>query len=291
MNPYITSSIPQIDKNHSEEAMAAMIQAMGSTQANGHFWLFKNFMTNGPVGSLLKAHLASQNMPSALSDEYSRPVMTHGETFENHMKTQVSRSRRRGLARNRKRLQELGAVTTRAFTNGDDLDAAVDDFLRIEAAGWKGDQGSALACNENLATFARAAFGSKNTMPAARADMLYLDDKPIAASLSVLSGKTVFTLKTAYDEIYKSFGPGLLLEQDIVESFLSEDWAEMMDSAVTEQPHVLGGMWNSNATVGTMLLCAKGDNSHETFRYYQNIEAMRQRVRKLLKEVASKARN
>ena len=65
MNPYITSSIPLIDKNHSEEAMAAMIQAMGSTQANGHFWLFKNFMTNGPVGCLLKTHLASQNMPSA----------------------------------------------------------------------------------------------------------------------------------------------------------------------------------------------------------------------------------
>lgn len=289
-NPYIASTIPVIDKNHSEEAMAALVQAMGLPQTNGRFWLFKNFTVDGPVGALLTAHLTSQNMSSALSGAYSRPVMTSGETFESHMETQVSRSRRRGLARNRKRLQKLGEVTMKTFTGGVDLDVAVEAFLRIEASGWKGEKGSALACDDNLARFARSAFGSKETMTAARADILYLDDKHIAVSLSAQSGRTIFTLKTAYDETYKAFGPGLLLEQDIVESFLTGGWAEVMDSAVTEPTHVLGSLWNSKVTVGTMLLCVDNSKTQETFSHYQSIEAMRQRLRKLLKEVATIAR-
>ena len=164
------------------------------------------------------------------------------------MKLHVSSKRRREIGRNRRRLEELGIVTFTSADNGPLLASAVETFLALETSGWKGARGTALACQPASLAFARATFNA-DAPGESRVDLLALDGKPVAASLAVLSGGTAFTIKGGYNEAYASYGVGLLLEVEILRSFLTERWADRLDAA-TSGGHAIDNLWPGRMVVG-----------------------------------------
>jgi len=263
---------------------------MGENGAYRNFWLFDNFNLEGAVGTLFADGIKGENLASEIFNEFDRPTLKQGSTFEQHMLDHVSKKRRKSLKRNHRKLSERGRVELRSFTTGPELNAAVEDFLTIEASGWKGQQGTALACNKNSATFARQAFGASGGKSITRADVLYLDEFPIALSLSIYSGKTAFTLKCAYDETYATYSPGLLLELAIIEDFLETGWVERLDSAITTTGHVIQSLWNSSIRVGDLLLCADNSRSFDSFQNFAHMEKLRRLSRLKLKNIVAKYR-
>jgi len=290
INPYITLTTPLVDRDYPREVVEALVAGMNEHGAAGSFWLFDNFNLDGPVGKLFNEILKAGNLPSKIFNEFNRPILDQGATFDEHMRAHVSKSRIKGLKRSRKRLCEQGTVSLRSYNRGPELETAVEEFLTIEASGWKGEQGTALACEESTKAFARQAFGSSDGKSITRADVLYLDEKAIAVSLAIYVGKTAFTLKCAYDEEYRSYGPGLLLEQDIIEDFFETRWADRLDSAITVSGHVLQGLWSDSMRVGDLLLCADGAKTPENFKHYAQIEKLRRLFRQKLKDIIAKTR-
>ncbi len=290
INPYSTLTIPLVDRRYPREVVTALLSAMAEHGAYRSFWLFDNFNLEGPVGTLFLDGLKTQSLVGEIFDEFDRPGLSQGATFDQHMRDHVSKKRRKRLKRARDKLSERGKVELRSFTTGPELNAAVEDFLTIEASGWKGQQGSALACNKNSATFARQAFGASGGKSISRADVLYLDEFPIAVSLSIYTGKTAFTLKCAYDETYRSYSPGLLLELAIIEDFLETRWVEHLDSAVTTTGHVIQSLWNSSIRVGDLLLCADSSRSFDSFQNFAHLEKLRRLSRRKLKNIVAKYR-
>jgi hypothetical protein len=164
----------------------------------------------------------------------------------------VSSNRRKGLARNRRRLEELGKVGHECHCFGEGLDRAVSAFLKIEAGGWKGKQGTALACDEKTRKFALDAFTGDEANSICRADVLTLNRAPIAVSLIALAGRTGFTVKGCYDEAYRSYSAGLLLEIEVIHGFLSGNWASRLDSA-TAGTHVIDSLWQGRIDVADLI--------------------------------------
>jgi hypothetical protein len=116
-------------------------------------------------------------------------------------------------------------------TTGEGLDRAVEAFLAIEALGWKGRRGTAMASRPATVDLARRLFGRASPPVSGRADLLALDGVPIAASLALLCGGTAHLLKAAYDESYRRFGPGVMLEEAILRSLRDTAFAERLDSS------------------------------------------------------------
>ncbi len=290
INPYSTLTVPLVDRRYPQEVVTALLSAMGENGAYRNFWLFDNFNLEGAVGTLFADGIKGENLASEIFNEFDRPTLKQGSTFEQHMLDHVSKKRRKSLKRNHRKLSERGRVELRSFTTGPELNAAVEDFLTIEASGWKGQQGTALACNKNSATFARQAFGASGGKSITRADVLYLDEFPIALSLSIYSGKTAFTLKCAYDETYATYSPGLLLELAIIEDFLETGWVERLDSAITTTGHVIQSLWNSSIRVGDLLLCADNSRSFDSFQNFAHMEKLRRLSRLKLKNIVAKYR-
>lgn len=289
-HPFITLTIPLVDRQYPDRVVEALVIAMVEHGASGGFWLFDNFNLKGPVGLLFSDVFNAGDLSSKIFDEFDRTVLDHGPTFEQHMATCVSNKRRRDLKRNRKRLSKRGEVVMRSFTQGEELTGAVDDFLKMEAAGWKGKKGTALACHEATEVFSRNVFGTGDEKSITRADVLYLDARPIALSLAIHTGNTAFTMKCTYDEDYRTYSPGLLLEQDIIEDFLKTGWVERLDSATTVSGHVVQGLWNNSISVGDLLLCADETRSVEAFQHYANLEKLRRLFRQKLKTIVAKSR-
>jgi hypothetical protein len=247
---YTFSCMPLLDEVRKTEAAGALLNMLASI--NKGEWIVPTVNTKGEACQAMIAALEQKGVPWALSNYFTRAILDAGSTFDEHMKRHVSSSRRKSLARNQRRLEDLGKVEHECHCVGEGLDRAVSAFLKIEAGGWKGKRGTALACDEKTRKFAINAFTGEGANSICRADVLTLNGAPIAVSLITLAGRTGFAVKVAYDESYRSCSPGLLLETEVIRSFLSGGWASRLDSA-TAGAHVLDGLWSGQIEVADLM--------------------------------------
>lgn len=254
--PYTPMTVPLIDRREAIAAIAGLVDAMSDGTTGADAWLLLDMTLDGPVNRALSAEWHKRDMEHQVYGPFERAILTHGDTFDTHMKSQVSKKRRKDLVRNRKRLAELGTLHYERHTDGKGLECAVEDFLRIEAAGWKGAAGTALDCSTETRAFARQAFGTWNRQSVTRADLLRLNGQAIAVNLSLQTGRTAFTIKCAFDETYRTQSAGLLLEEDMIRDFLEGDWADTLDSA-TAPGHLIQSLWNGSIRVGDLLVDAR----------------------------------
>lgn len=237
--PYSLNGTPLIHRDHSDTAIAALVD--GLAQLAGGIWVFNELDIDGPVFAALKTRFKATGVSWLTVRNFERASFRHGMSIETLLDSHLSAKRRKDLRRNLKRLEKLGRVSHESHADGSGLGVALDAFLELETSGWKGARGTALACRAETLEFAKRAF-TGGTTSQTRIDLLLLDERPIAASVIVLSGGTGYALKSAYDERYRKCSAGLLLELEVVRSFLEGHWAERLDAA-TDGEHVIDFLW------------------------------------------------
>jgi CelD/BcsL family acetyltransferase involved in cellulose biosynthesis len=246
---YTSSCTPLIDRDHLHDTTQALVGALANLKRGE--WVLPLLNEDGIVCKAIIDALDYCQAPWASRAGFQRAMLHTGVSFDDHMKTHIGSKRRRKFERNRRRLEECGTVAFRTHTSGTALDGAVEDFLRIEAGGWKGKRGTALSCKPRTTEFARKAFGGGGPYGKSRVDLLLLNDEPIAAGVIVFSGDTGFSVKGSYDERYAVWGAGLLLEIEILKSFLTEKWAKRIDSA-TNGAHTIDRLWPDRSNVADL---------------------------------------
>ncbi|MCF8477700.1 MAG: GNAT family N-acetyltransferase [Pseudolabrys sp.] len=246
---YSTSCVPLLDRTRATQAADGLVKLL--TAINQGEWIISAVNTNGAACNALMTSLANENRPWRISNGFERATLKPGDSFDGHMQKYLSSKRRRELKRNRRRLEKIGEIQHESHYSGAGLTRAVEAFLDIEASGWKGQRGTALKCRPETRQFAFDAFTGGASDSICRADALTLDGTPIAVSLTVLAGGTGFTVKCAYDEAYRSYSPGLLLEIDVIRSFLTERWADRLDAA-TSGAHVIDSLWPGRTKVADL---------------------------------------
>ncbi len=249
--PYTLGCTPLLDRDLAGQAASALVESLKTFHRG--IWIIPTINTGGKAASALFDALHQFDASISETGQFERAILRRdGTTFDEHLQEKLSGKRRRDLARNRRRLEKLGEVEHVVSTGGDGLADAVEAFLEIEKSGWKGERGTALACDPSTAEFARNAFAPIGVEDIGRADVLTLDGKPIAVSLMILTGRTGFTVKCAYDEEYRSYSAGLVLEIDVIRSFLSEDWADLLDSA-TAGSHIIDSLWSDRIEMADLI--------------------------------------
>lgn len=246
---YTFSCTPVLDRTHADDAASGLIRVLASV-APGE-WVLPTLNVRGPACGAMTAALDRMKVPWLQRGRFERASIEGTAIFEEYMERHLSPRRRRELARTRRKLEQLGEVEHHAYRCGNGLETAVAAFLKIEASGWKGKRGTALACEPSSRRFALNVFAGKNRPPC-RADILMLDGRPIAAGLIVFEGQTGFAVKSAYDEAYRNCCAGLLLEVEIIRSFLTEKWAARLDAA-TAGTHVIDELWPCRTEVADLL--------------------------------------
>jgi CelD/BcsL family acetyltransferase involved in cellulose biosynthesis len=117
---------------------------------------------------------------------------------------------RQNLRRRKRRLAEQGEVKY-VLIDGKDrgaLDTALADLFEIEAAGWKGRDGTAIAQRPELVGFYTQIARDAARRGALAVGTVLLKGKPIAAHLSLVHGGRHFLIKIGYDESLHEYSPG-----------------------------------------------------------------------------------
>ncbi len=123
----------------------------------------------------------------------------------------LSRNRRKALRRTRRRLEGEGEVRFEVHDGRTGLDDLIAEVFAVEAAGWKGRNGTAISSRPHTTRFYTEVARWAAVRGWLRLALLRLDGRPIACDFAIAQGGVWYTLKAGYDEEFRSFGPGALL--------------------------------------------------------------------------------
>jgi hypothetical protein len=125
---------------------------------------------------------------------------------------------RQNLRRRRRRLEAQGETryTLVPANDGKALDVALADFFTIEASGWKGRGGTAIAQRPELVGFYTQVARDAAKRGALALGFLEHKGVRIASHLSLLHGGTHYLLKLGYDESFHEYSPGQQLTSDAI---------------------------------------------------------------------------
>ena len=136
----------------------------------------------------------------ALDDSWAEP--------EKH----VNSGRRSDLRRARRNAEKIGPVTFEVLTpTREELPSLLEEFYRVEAAGWKGRDKTAMLYDQRLGEFYRRYTSAANDREMLRLCFLRIAGEAAAAQLAVVTGDRFWLFKIGYSEKFARFSPGVLL--------------------------------------------------------------------------------
>jgi CelD/BcsL family acetyltransferase involved in cellulose biosynthesis len=129
---------------------------------------------------------------------------------------------RRNLKRDRKRMTEAHRIafeSTNPVRTSESLDQ-LQRFIELEATGWKGRKGTDLGSFER--DYYREIVRMGTTRGRLRWYCLLADERPVAMHLCYRHHRTVWAIKTAYDEEFAEYSPGTALLRQVLEHLCSD---------------------------------------------------------------------
>ena len=197
----------------------------------------------GAFHDLLADELRTHKATVFATDTFTRALLRRGSDAETYLANALSSAARRRLRRNERRLSRRGRVQHVALRREHDAESWIADFLRLEAAGWKGTAGGALASREANRRFALAALGEAHRRGRLQMVGIDVDGRPIARRCSILAGAGSYAFRTAYDEAFSYYSPGFMAEVDNLREFHAVPGVQWMDSMAPPDGAVVNRLW------------------------------------------------
>lgn len=239
---YAFLSTPLLAQGEAAAVMPAFLAAIAAApELPKALWL-KDFDADGPALAALAA------LPQTSIRLLSRPVATREQGIK------PSGSTRKKLRQHFNRLAALGSVDIVDHRAPEAIGAALDRFLVLEAASWKGGKGTALSSKPADAGFARRMFTGLAETGAASIIELRLDGAVLASQVLLYCGPHAFTWKIAFDGAFAKYSPGSVLVDRLTETLLAGD-ITLIDSCALDSGF-MGQLFSGRKTTVDLVLSA-----------------------------------
>lgn len=250
---------------------------LGWADANAGAGLFLHLADlplQGTLHAALADVLAQQGRDAALVAQSERAMLQSALSPQDYLEASLSGKKRKELRRQFARLSELGELSVETRNDEAGLEGWVEAFLALEAAGWKGKAGSALACNAATADLWRQALRGAAARGRLNRLALHLDGRPIAMLASFITPPIAFSFKTAFDEAYARFSPGVLLQRENL-ALLQRPGITACDSCAAAGHPMIDHLWRERRPIGSLSIALGGFARRALFRPLSRLETGR----------------
>ncbi|CAN7675332.1 GNAT family N-acetyltransferase [Aminobacter sp. LjRoot7] len=294
-SPFGPLGTPLLDRDDPEGVIADFFAML----ARPHLKLPKVFVMpdmrlDGAVARMLSATAESRNLPLVVTGQFERPFIESNAEGEDYLKEALGSRHYKEFRRLGRRLADQGVVEHTVARTQEDVRHAIEQFLTLEASGWKGRQRTAMAIDRYRAAFAREAVHRMSEQDMCRIHSLTLDGRTIASLVVFVEAGVAYTWKTAYDETLSAFSPGALLMMAVTGHHLDDPNIMMTDSCAVPDHPLVGKMWSERKPMGTFVVGLTPDADRVTrqaasqlhlYRETRKLAVkLRDRVRSLLKK-------
>lgn len=276
-------STPVIDRVAPDATLEAMLTCITNDATLPNIVALDAMTTDGATMQALRRVLALRGTAPHVLAEADRPMLASDLDGKRYLEQALSAGSRKKLRQHRRRLGEKGVLEYRMLVEHADVERGLEDFLTLEAAGWKGREGTALASRPEDARFTRTMMPSLAARGEACIHALTLDGKPVSLQLVLRAGDTAFTWKTAYAEAQRDFSPGMLLLEEYTASFLADPRVARVDSCTYDETSFMG-VWRERQPTATVWLDATPGGS-SAFTILTRLQGAYLRARRTAKAV------
>lgn len=229
-SPYTFLDQPLFDADTGHRAAHALLYIFAQ-QRQWHGMRFQGQPADSPAVSLLEGESGRAGVTPVRDHIWSRAAVRLNDVSRDRLLSRCSRSRRKSLRRCRNAADRSGGMSFRiVWPTPDDL-RPVATFLRLEAMGWKGRAGTALASHPGHQRF----FGEMVRDFACRRAVCFgeltLGSEIIASSCNLVGGNTLFAFKIGWNPDCARFAPGYWAEIELAHALAETEPAlRLIDS-------------------------------------------------------------
>ncbi|MBL0214159.1 MAG: GNAT family N-acetyltransferase [Myxococcales bacterium] len=183
-------------------------------------------------------------------ERHTRAIFRPAASTEAYLDRSIPGKKRKELRRQERRLAEHGPVV---FDDAGDPDAWIDEFLALEARGWKGQGGTALKDDPTARALFRAYCHGARARGTWMAMTLRLGGRPIAMKCNLRAGTGALAFKIAYDEEFARYSPGVLLELEHVRRLHEPGAPSWVDSGAAAHHPMINHLWRDRVGIETLI--------------------------------------
>jgi CelD/BcsL family acetyltransferase involved in cellulose biosynthesis len=209
---------------------------------------------DGPVAAALRRADAQAGLKVRYSPA-TRRGFVHRRSEPTYATEWVAKKHLANLARRRRQLSRtLGCPVDTVDRAATGLDGAIEEFLHLEASGWKRQTGTALQCRPGHDQFFRElsrGFGEQGRLMLLS---LQSETKMLAQSTALLAGPGLFGFKKAYDEDFARWSPGTLLDLDVLMWFHDTPQLRWLDTCSSTDAPAGSPLFGDRRTIRTLLV-------------------------------------
>ena len=254
---------PLVRQGHEQLFWEQLLGALDDSDWPG--FLHINGMTiGGPLDRALRAVGRAQRRRCDLVQSEARALLQSELSSTDYHRATLRGKKRKEWRRLSNRLNEQGEVTYGHYLDSEGLEPWIEEFLQLEMAGWKGKNGSALDSSpETGALFRQSVTGAAAAGQLERRD-IRLDGKPLAMLVNFLSPPGAFGFKTAFDEDYARYSPGVLLQIENLK-FLDLRKLQWIDSCAAQDHPMIDSLWSDRRHIGRFSVALGGLSRRAVF--------------------------
>lgn len=252
---------PVIDQAFAAPALATMLETIRRTPGLPKLIEAGDFSVGSTMSGVLETVLAGGAGAARVIETRRRATLLSGPDPRTFWARSMSRQRLQGFARKRRQLGKEGELAFVSVEEPEAVVAALAEFLRLEASGWKGERLSALASDPATARFTVRMVAGLAQHRRVTIQSLRLDGAPVAMWVILYSGAAAYTWRTAFDEAFGRFSPGILLLEDTTAHLLTRAGVAFTDSCNARDAGHQAERWPDRHEVCDLLIDVSGTRS------------------------------
>lgn len=248
---YAPLSTPLLDR---DRGAAAFRVALDHLATRARSCLIPRVSDAGGAAQQMRQAIEARGCRLQTFDTHGRALLTIGGDPVGRIKDLVTSKKAKELARLRRRLAELGPIAIETASERTAVMDALERFLALEASGWKGRHGTALANDAGRSAFVREAFAALALRGRAEVVLMRVGDQDVAGGLVLRQSGRAFYFKTAYNEEAARFSPGMILSLALTGMFLADQRLVDVDSVADADHPMIDHLWRDRLPIADWMV-------------------------------------
>ncbi len=248
--------------------------------------VFPRLVRDGPTHEAIIEAARRRGRKVETLQNFERAMLLRGSDPDELWLRGASKKALRELKRRQRRLAELGEMTFHVTSAPAEVRAAAEQFLALEASGWKRARGAFLS-DPALLTFVRGATRILAREGKCKIASLSLDGAPIAMGILIESQRRAYFWKIAFDERFRAQAPGIHLVHELTRELAARADIEQTDSCAIANHPMIDRFWPDRLAIADIAVQAR-PNEAKVFDEACRREMWRRNLRAAAKRAIKK---
>jgi CelD/BcsL family acetyltransferase involved in cellulose biosynthesis len=254
-HPYGTLCSPLLDRDMAADAAMGLLHQARLTGA--HALILRDVALDGAAMISLTEALRRDGLEPRVLNSHVRACLDATCDGDVLLRDALGSKKLKELRRQRHRLGGHGPVAFEIAHTPAEIGPALDTFLQLEASGWKGRRGTALAQEAGDTAFIRRAVSSLADAGQCEIVTLRAGTTPVAAGIVLRHQDRAFFFKLGVDERFARYSPGVQLALELTRHLCADPAIASADSTAGADHPMINPIWRGRFTIGDVLIPLK----------------------------------